>query len=160
VAAALQRHGVLPHELELELTESQLLGFDDVTTKALAELEALDLRLIIDDFGAGFSSLAYLSRLSIDGIKIDRVLTDDLGRSQGRAVAAAILAMSRSLGLGVVAEGVETPEQASILRGLGVQHAQGWLFGRPQPAAQAELLLRASQPDAAPTRQAALAMHT
>jgi diguanylate cyclase len=160
VAAALQRHGVLPHELELELTESQLLGFDDVTTKALAELEALDLRLIIDDFGAGFSSLAYLSRLSIDGIKIDRVLTDDLGRSQGRAVAAAILAMSRSLGLGVVAEGVETPEQASILRGLGVQHAQGWLFGRPQPAAQAELLLRASQPDAAPTRQATLAMHT
>jgi diguanylate cyclase (GGDEF)-like protein len=143
VAAALQRHGVLAHELELELTESQLLGFDDVTTRALAELEALDLRLIIDDFGAGFSSLAYLSRLSIDGIKIDRVLTDDLGRSQGRAVAAAILAMSRSLGLGVVAEGVETPEQASVLRQLGVQHAQGWLFGRPQPAAQAALRLRA-----------------
>jgi diguanylate cyclase len=146
VAAALMRHGVMAHELELELTESQLLGFDDVTTRALAELEGLDLRLIIDDFGAGFSSLAYLSRLSIDGIKIDRVLTDDLGRSQGRAVAAAILAMSRSLGLGVVAEGVETPEQANILRELGVQHAQGWLFGRPQPAPQAALMLLAPSP--------------
>jgi diguanylate cyclase len=144
VAAALQRHGIQAHELELELTESQLLGFDDSTTKALAALEAMGLRLIIDDFGAGFSSLAYLSRLSIDGIKIDRVLTDDLGRRQGRAVAAAILAMSRSLGLDVVAEGVETPEQAQTLRELGVQYAQGWLFGRPQPAEQAAQFLRST----------------
>jgi diguanylate cyclase len=151
VAQALHRHGIAPGELEIELTESTLLGFDATTTGVLAALEALGLRLVIDDFGAGFSSLAYLSRLAIDGIKVDRALIEDLGRSEGRAVASAILAMARSLQLDVVAEGVETEEQASTLRALGFPQAQGWLFGRPQPAeAAARRLLEHSGADSQP----------
>jgi diguanylate cyclase len=136
VQASLQRHGILASELEIELTESQMLGFDSATTAALAALEALGLRLVIDDFGAGFSSLAYLSRLAIDGIKVDRALIEDLGRSEGRAVASAILAMARSLGLETVAEGVETEEQAQALRSLGFQQAQGYLFSKPCAASE------------------------
>jgi diguanylate cyclase len=147
VAAALERHRVRPQHLEIELTESQLLDFDATTTRVLAALEGLGLKLVIDDFGAGFSSLAYLSRLSIDGIKVDRALIEDLGRSEGRSVAAAILAMARSLAIDVVAEGVETEEQAGTLASLGYPKAQGWLFGKPMAAEQVVALLSAgSQP--------------
>lgn len=131
VGAALERHGVPPSALEVELTESQLLGFNDASTDELAALERLGVRLVIDDFGAGFSSLAYLARLSIDGIKIDRALTNDLGLVEGRAVASAILAMARSLKVDVVAEGVETEAQAAVLRTLGCPHVQGWLYSHP-----------------------------
>jgi diguanylate cyclase len=130
---ALRRHGVSAQALEVELTESQLLGFDDASTSELAALERLGVKLVIDDFGAGFSSLAYLARLSIDGIKIDRALTQDLNLAEGRAVASAILAMAKSLRVEVVAEGVETPEQARILAELGCPLAQGWLYARPMP---------------------------
>jgi diguanylate cyclase len=132
---ALRRHGVSAQALEVELTESQLLGFDDASTSELAALERLGVKLVIDDFGAGFSSLAYLARLSIDGIKIDRALTHDLNLAEGRAVASAILAMAKSLRVEVVAEGVETPEQARILAELGCPLAQGWLYAKPMPVA-------------------------
>ncbi len=134
VQAALARHGIAPGALELELTESQLLGSDAQTGRSLATLEALGVRLAIDDFGAGFSSLSYLARLSIDAIKIDRALTQDLERPEGRAVASAIVAMAASLGVDVVAEGVETEAQHAVLLALGCASAQGYLYGRPLPA--------------------------
>jgi diguanylate cyclase (GGDEF)-like protein len=134
VEQAMQRHGVQAKDVELELTESQMIAFDDVTTQVLAALETLGMKIVIDDFGTGFSSLAYLSRLNIDGIKVDRELVHAIDREEGRSVATAIQAMAQALGVEVVAEGVEREEQASILASLGIVQAQGWLFDKPMPA--------------------------
>ena len=131
IGAVLRRYDLPAWRLELEITETQLVTFDRQTRETLAALEALGVKLIIDDFGVGFSSLAYLSRMSIDGLKVDRALTSDLESVHGRAVTSAILAMSERMELEVVAEGVETVEQARTLAQLGCRLAQGYLFGKP-----------------------------
>ncbi|MEZ5738126.1 MAG: EAL domain-containing protein [Burkholderiaceae bacterium] len=134
VRAILQQTGITPSRLALELTEGQMIGFDDVTSGHLGELESLGIKLIVDDFGVGFSSLSYLARLSIDGLKIDRVLTQDLQTRDGMTVASAIIAMASRLGLEVVAEGVETREQEQALIELECPFVQGYLYSRPVEA--------------------------
>lgn len=122
--------------LELELTESMLMDGDElrITLKALSDL---GVRLAIDDFGTGYSSLAYLKRFFVDTLKIDRsFVADTPGDSDDVAIISAIVALARSLNLQVVAEGVETEAQATLLRGLGCDEMQGYLLGRPQPAEQ------------------------
>jgi diguanylate cyclase (GGDEF)-like protein len=140
---AMQRHGVRADELELELTESTLMSDDDTTERVVAVLRELGVALVVDDFGTGYSSLSYLKRLRPDKLKIDRSFVQDLpAGADDRAVTQAILSMARALGVVVVAEGVETQAQRAFLTAQGCALLQGYLTGRPQPAAQIEARLR------------------
>lgn len=148
VLAVLDRHDVPPDRLELELTESMLMENVCDSARQFETLQARGVRLSVDDFGTGYSSMAYLKRLPLDKIKIDRTFVADLPESENdRQIVAAIIAMSHSLGLTVVAEGVENPHQAELLGALGCDAVQGYLYGRPAAAeAFAALLMPKPQP--------------
>jgi diguanylate cyclase len=135
VARVLTTTGLPADQLTLEVTEGVLLRDVDQVVDQLRALRELGVRIAIDDFGTGYSSLSYLRRLPADIVKIDRSFVQDLG-SEGRSttLVASIIELARSLRLEVVAEGVETPEQHAVLGDLACSHAQGYLFGRPQPA--------------------------
>jgi EAL domain-containing protein (putative c-di-GMP-specific phosphodiesterase class I) len=114
-----------------------MLGDADETVATLRQLKGLGVTLSIDDFGTGYSNLAYLQRLPLDQIKIDRQFVSGLETDAGdAAIVTAIVSLARTLGLTVVAEGVETAEQAARLRDLGCELAQGFYFGGPQSAAE------------------------
>ncbi len=131
----LLEQGLAPHRLELELTESQLMEDNDVSNALLSSLKALGVKVAIDDFGTGHSSLSYLKRFSIDTLKIDRSFVREITTSEeDLAIAAAVVALGQSLNLKVVAEGVETLQQADCLRALGCNEIQGYLLSRPQTA--------------------------
>ncbi len=138
VASVLAATGLPPEQLELEVTESAIMEDPDAALKLLTSLRALGIRLAIDDFGTGYSSLARLKRLPVDKLKLDqsfvRGLPDD---PEDAAIARAVIALGKSLGLKVLAEGIEQPEQADFLRGLGCNYGQGYHFGRPQPVGAA-----------------------
>jgi len=121
--------------LELEVTESVLMDRDGRAREQLFGLKALGVTLAIDDFGTGYSSLSYLRRFPVDVLKIDRSFIKDLGRDpDADALVRAIVGMAQALKLSVVAEGVETAEQAAFLTALGCNYGQGWLFGKPVAA--------------------------
>jgi diguanylate cyclase (GGDEF)-like protein/PAS domain S-box-containing protein len=127
--------GLAPHTLELEITESVLIEEADAPMTVLADLRQMDIRLVLDDFGTGYSSLSCLQRFPLDGLKIDRSFVQALGANgNGPPIAEAIIAMAHTLGLGVVAEGVETDQQAELLLQLGCTLGQGFLFAKPMPA--------------------------
>ena len=151
VRAALDESGLPPHRLELEITESALVGDFDLALELLNELKALGVRLALDDFGTGYSSLRHLNMLPFDKIKIDAGFVGAMSRNvESRKIVAAVVGLGHSLGLITVAEGVEEPETAALLRDLGCDIGQGWLFGRPGPAeaARALLLHRSTDPPA------------
>jgi diguanylate cyclase (GGDEF)-like protein/PAS domain S-box-containing protein len=126
--------GIPPRRLELELTESLLMEDNETTRSALAALARMGVRVAMDDFGTGHSSLSYLKRFDIDTLKIDRSFVSELPRDpEDTAISRAITAMGHSLHMKVVAEGVETPEQAECLRELGCDEMQGYLLSRPLP---------------------------
>ncbi len=128
--------------LDLELTESMIMQDAETTLGTLHKLNALGVKLSIDDFGTGYSSLSYLRRFPIHTLKIDQSFTRDLGNSDdAAAIVAAIIGLARGLKLSVIAEGVETQEQLDILRDLGCEVYQGYLFSRPVPAQQVTELL-------------------
>jgi diguanylate cyclase (GGDEF)-like protein len=130
--------------LTLELTESILIDDAESTLEVLNDLKRLGVKLAIDDFGTGFSSLSYLHRFPVDIVKVDRTfVTDVRTNGEGSPVAAAVMHMSRALGLMTAAEGVEEPEQLDGLRVLGCDLAQGFLFARPMPSEELEQMLRA-----------------
>ncbi|EIC21829.1 putative bifunctional diguanylate cyclase/phosphodiesterase [Thiorhodovibrio frisius] len=136
------RHSISPNLLKLELTETLLLK--DVTEAAykMEALKALGISFSLDDFGTGYSSLAYLKRLPLDQLKIDQSFVRDLLEdSSDAAIVDAILAMARSLGLQVIAEGVETTAQHALLLKQGCNAFQGYLFGRPGPSSQLDSAL-------------------
>jgi diguanylate cyclase (GGDEF)-like protein/PAS domain S-box-containing protein len=137
VERALADSGLPAEALILEITESVLLGDAERPLEALRALRGLGIRLALDDFGTGYSSLAYLTRLPLDILKLDRAFIARLAPgSQETAVTAAIAHMAEAIGLTVIAEGVETDEQADALRGIGIDLAQGYLYARPMtPAA-------------------------
>jgi diguanylate cyclase (GGDEF)-like protein len=135
VRAALEAAGLEAASLELELTETGVMRDVDRSLESLRRLKRLGVRLALDDFGTGHSSLAYLTQLPIDTLKIDRSFVDPLGDSdQTRAVVRSITALARALGLSTVAEGVETRSQLESLRALGCDEVQGYYFARPMPA--------------------------
>jgi EAL domain-containing protein (putative c-di-GMP-specific phosphodiesterase class I) len=134
VATALETLG--PDTLTLELTESAAAQVTDAAVDVLERLSRLGVRIAIDDFGTGLSSLARLRALPVDIVKIDRQFVTGLADSvEDRSLVLAIVAMTDALGLTAVAEGVETPAQAAAVRASGCRLAQGYLFGRPAPAA-------------------------
>jgi len=125
--------GVNPHNIEFELTESLLIESGSKTNDTLIKLKELGLQISIDDFGTGYSSLSYLKHLPIDRVKIDRSFIKDVAEdSDNTAITKAIIAISESLKLKVIAEGVEDEQQLDILKELGCHEAQGFLFGRPE----------------------------
>ncbi len=130
---ALRRYGLRPSDLELEITETVLLGRASERIDAiLREFSDLGVTLALDDFGTGYASLAHLSRLPIDRLKIDRSFVDGIGKSgSGGVIARAVIGLAHSLQMEVIAEGVETPEQLAFLQAAGCDAAQGYLFARP-----------------------------
>jgi EAL domain-containing protein (putative c-di-GMP-specific phosphodiesterase class I) len=131
----LVRTGVPANQLIIELTESVLMQNADTAHHVIDDLRERGIRISLDDFGTGFSSLGYLSRFSIDEIKIDRSFVSDLEtEDKNRALVQAIITLGTALGLKVVAEGVETRQQADLLRQMGCDIFQGFFFARPMPA--------------------------
>ncbi len=145
VTDALKIAGIVEPWLEIELTESVLMRNMHDAGDKLSRLKEQNVRVAIDDFGTGYSSLAYLQRLSIDTLKIDQSFINAIepGRTtaNGRTIISAIVSLAKSLGLSVIAEGVETEAQREFLLALGCDLMQGYLFTRPGPAASIEPLL-------------------
>jgi len=133
-------------ELELEVTEGALIRDIDVAVARLAALRALGVAIALDDFGVGYSAMSYLSRLPFDTLKIDKSFVFAFGIERpALAIATAIVALAKALEKRVVAEGVETTAQAALLEALGVDELQGYLYGRPQPAAELAALWSSAQ---------------
>jgi predicted signal transduction protein with EAL and GGDEF domain len=136
LGAALAVHGVDPRRILVEVTESSLLDATGARAQGLSAIRALGVLVGLDDFGTGYSALAYLDRFDLDFLKIDRSFVCRLGSGKrADAVVSAIIDLAHAHGLAVTAEGVETGEQAAALRAMGCDRGQGWLFGKPAPAA-------------------------
>jgi diguanylate cyclase (GGDEF)-like protein/PAS domain S-box-containing protein len=146
VREILQRTGLEPGRLQLEITESSAMRNAPVAAGILAELKGLGVTLAIDDFGTGYSSLGYLKRFPIDILKLDRSFVKDLPHDRDDVgIAEAVLSLARVLGVDVVAEGVENTAQSEFLSRLGCRRAQGWLFGAALPAIEATAWLVAER---------------
>ena len=144
LSALLGEYDVDPHRLIVEITESMLMVDTDTAATTLERLARLGVRVALDDFGTGFSSLAYLQRFPVDVVKIDKTFVDSLGGGSDEfPLAGAILALGRSLGLAVTAEGVEHGVQLARLRELRCERAQGFFLSEPLPAAAAQMFIRA-----------------
>ena len=143
VAAILAETGLDPVQLKLEVTESTVMEHSDRSMSVLSELDELGVSLSTDDFGTGYSSLSYLQRFPFDRLKIDRSFIDKMADDEkSRAIVKTILMLGENLGIGVVAEGIETETQLQQLLAMGCTHGQGYLFAHPIEAARAEKLLR------------------
>jgi diguanylate cyclase (GGDEF)-like protein len=142
VQHALESTGLLPHTLELEVTEGVLIEDVESVIDVLAKLKRIGVSVALDDFGTGYSSITYLRRLPIDILKIDQSFVKDLAEDQSaRSIVQAIIAMAHALQQTVVAEGVETLAQADLLRGWGCDVAQGYYFSRPVPTSVLETFM-------------------
>src|SRR5579859_162480 len=148
LAAILKDTGMNPQLLEIELSEALLIHDVETTLRILTGIKSLGIRIAVDDFGTGYSSLATLQRFPLDTVKIDRsFLGEFIGRSEDSVLADAIIAMGKSLSLTVIAQGVETKEQAEFLRTHACDELQGFYFNRPLPAYQFAQLMRAQTAD-------------
>jgi EAL domain-containing protein (putative c-di-GMP-specific phosphodiesterase class I) len=136
VRATLAEHDLPPSALCLELTETTIMADEDRTIEVLERLQAIGVTVAIDDFGVGYSSLAYLARLPVGEIKIDKSFVLSMPNvTSDELIVRSVVDLAFNLGIPVVAEGVETPEARRALTQLGCQYAQGYLFSRPLPAA-------------------------
>lgn len=142
VRSAAEAGGINPADLVLEVTESVLAEYPERAAEVLRAARSLGCRVAFDDFGTGYSSLSYLAQFPVDILKIDRSFVQDVVTStQSLALTRTIASLGQALSLPVVAEGVETAEQAAVLRGLGCENAQGYLFSRPVPLASLRQIL-------------------
>jgi diguanylate cyclase (GGDEF)-like protein len=142
ITAATAAAGISPHHVTVEITERVLLDGGPEVSACLHALTEQGCGLAIDDFGTGYSSLTYLKRMPVSTVKIDRSFVSDLGRDPGdRAIVAAVSGLARTLGLTAVAEGVESADQAALVRGLGCHRAQGYFFHPPMPPEPLQRLL-------------------
>ncbi|GAC1300557.1 MAG: hypothetical protein NVSMB19_07290 [Vulcanimicrobiaceae bacterium] len=144
VARGMDAWGLLPGRIELEITESVIMEDVRVARRAVGELKELGVRVALDDFGTGYSSLSYLKHFRVDALKIDRAFVMDLPQDRGdAAIVSAVVALGHAMDLTVVAEGVETSEQAALVRKLGCDELQGFYYSKALPAADFERVIRA-----------------
>jgi diguanylate cyclase (GGDEF)-like protein len=144
VQSELERSGIAPRRVMLEITEGSLAKDTGRTIEVLEQLRELGLRIAIDDFGTGYASLSHLQRLPVDILKVDKSFVAALSEGgRSRELLEAILGVGRALSLAVVAEGIEAQSQMTVLREMGCEMAQGYLVGKPSPAEVAESLLGA-----------------
>ncbi|WP_019142480.1 bifunctional diguanylate cyclase/phosphodiesterase [Noviherbaspirillum massiliense] len=142
LASRLARHGIAPELVEIEVTESSMMGETSEVSMEMESLRAIGVKLLVDDFGTGYSSLSQLQKLDMDGLKIDRAFTAELGKSpEGEVFFTAIVTMAHALGMRVVAEGVETRQQVDILKRLACDEIQGYYVSRPVPASEIPALI-------------------
>jgi len=135
VERTLHRHGLDGSAIELELTETAAMADINYSRQIFGRLRDMGVRLAIDDFGSGYSSMSYLQNLPFDKLKIDRAFVTDVHvRPESRAICAAIVALGKGLNLDVLCEGVETREEVTVLHQLGCRFFQGYLFAKPMPA--------------------------
>jgi diguanylate cyclase (GGDEF)-like protein/PAS domain S-box-containing protein len=147
VMTVIKNSGIPPHKLKLELTESLLADGIEVTVAKMASLKEMGVTLSLDDFGMGYSSLSYLKRLPLDQLKIDREFVKDiLTDANDAAIARTIIGLAQSLGLGVIAEGVETEAQREFLARQGCTEFQGFLFCKPLPIDELEAFIDSTGP--------------
>jgi len=143
VAAAIADAGIDPASLTLEITESMLMADIESAIQTLHALRGLGVRLAIDDFGTGYSSLSYLKQLPVDIIKIDKTFVDQVDTdADDVALVDAVVGLGQALKMQTVAEGIETDGQWAMLRQIGIDHGQGYLFGRPGAPADIDALLK------------------
>ena len=153
VADALSQTGLPPRLLELEVTETAIMADPEGAARTLAEIASMGVSVALDDFGTGYSSLTRLRQLPIDRLKIDRSFVRDLPEDPDDcAIAVAVIDLARNLDLQVIAEGVETWQQVSFLRAKGCHEVQGYLFGKPEPAAKFTLVPAADMVDSSAPR--------
>ena len=134
IREALRTHDLNPRSIRMEVTESQIMDDFEHTLKVLEDIRATGCKIAIDDFGTGHSSLAYLSRLPVDTLKIDKAFLEDaLSDESSQKIIAGVAALARNLGMTFIAEGGETAEQISLLQSLGVTQVQGYFFSKPFP---------------------------
>lgn len=151
IFAMLSQSGLASERLDVEITESMLLTNLNENVRVLRELQDSGITISVDDFGTGYSSLSYLQRLPINTVKIDRSFVQDITSPSSEApLAKVVIALAQNLKLDVVAEGVETPEQAEFLRRHGCHAVQGYYFSRPVPPAEFALLLQSGRLPAGP----------
>jgi EAL domain-containing protein (putative c-di-GMP-specific phosphodiesterase class I) len=136
ITGALERSGLPRHRLLVEITESTMMDDADIALTTLTRIAGMGPRIAIDDFGTGYSSLMYLRRYPVHALKIDRSFVAGLGRHRSDdAIVSSVIGLARAVGADCIAEGVETELQLKTLRAMGCKRAQGYLFGRPVPAA-------------------------
>jgi diguanylate cyclase (GGDEF)-like protein/PAS domain S-box-containing protein len=141
VDSVLASSGLVPHSLQLEITESVLIHHSDVVEKNFERLHEIGVAVHLDDFGTGYSSLSYLQRYPVDALKLDRSFVARMGTHENDVVGGAIVKLARELGMGLIAEGVETVAHAEQLSALDCPHAQGYLFSEPLNASAVVPLL-------------------
>jgi diguanylate cyclase (GGDEF)-like protein len=147
VARSVEKTGLSPTRLMLEITEGTLMQDTQSTVDKLHRLRELGIRIAVDDFGTGYSSLSYLRRFPVDVVKIDRSFIEDIATSpEEGAIAAAIVKLCESLGLEVIAEGIERPEQVKELRRLNCRLGQGYFFAKPAPPDELAQVVQGSVP--------------
>ena len=143
VKNALQQTGLDPARLELEITESAVLGDMDLVVERLEQLRSLGVELAIDDFGTGYCSLSYLKNLPVDRMKVDRAFVANIEvDKKSQAILQSIVSLGQAMSLKVLAEGVEIEEQANILRSIGCHEVQGFLYAKPVDALDFETWFR------------------
>lgn len=144
VYRALERHNIHPRRLILEITETRAMNDVDLSLRTLHDLNRIGVRVALDDFGTGHSSLAYLKSLPVSEVKIDKAFIKEIAHCpKDVAIVTAIVALAKTLGVGVVAEGVEMASQLAVLAGIGCGTVQGYLIGRPM--APKDLLQRVTE---------------
>lgn len=142
VQRVLAKHHFSPERLEIEITETAAMAHGDLAKSTVTALKNLGVTVALDDSGTGYSSLSHLQGLAVQRLKIDRAFVRDLpSDSDSGAIASAVISLAHSLGIGVVAEGVETEAQLDFLRERGCDQAQGYLLGRPMPVQAWETFL-------------------
>ena len=146
VIEAVQVSQIDPQLLELEITESVVMDEPKIVIEALNQLKTYGIKVAIDDFGIGFSSLSYLQQLPLDRIKVDRAFVRDFAKPNGAVIAETIVSLGKRLGLSTIAEGIETPEQAAAVKAMGCDEVQGFMYAKPMPTPDLLAFIRNWQP--------------
>lgn len=131
-----RKYDVDPNLLELEITESVVMDEPKKVIEALTQLKEFGIKVAIDDFGIGFSSLSYLQQLPLDRIKVDRAFIRDFAKPNGSLIAETIIRLGQRLGLVTIAEGIESQAQADVVAAMGCDEVQGFLYAKPMPEPQ------------------------